>query len=144
MAVGEVTVAGLLGAPFIMREQRSGTRAAREEFFQWQPVELSVAREADSHEIIKQAVMAGMAVMAVMAGMAGMGLSFLSLHTPGPGTGQRAAQDYSCRGCAGGAAVELRAHLAKMLSPAAESFRYFVLERGEGRVSTSQQNIIHR
>ena len=32
----------------------------------------------------------------------------------------------------------------KVLSPAAESFRYFVLERGEGRVSTSQQNIIHR
>ncbi len=70
MAVGEVT-AGLLGAPLIMREQGSGTRASREEFFQWQPVELSVAKEADSHEIIKQAVMAG------------MGLSFLSLHTLG-------------------------------------------------------------
>lgn len=124
MAVEEVTVASLLGAPFVMREQGSGTRAALEEFFQRQHVELSVAMEADSNEIIKQAVMAG------------MGISFLSLHTLGleldngllrmiPVEGTPVVRRWNC------------VHtLAKMLSPAAESFRYFVLERGEGFLAT--------
>ena len=119
IGVGEVTVADLLGAPFVMREQGSGTRAALEEFFQRQSIELSVAMEADSNEIIKQAVMAG------------MGISFLSLHTLGlelengllriiPVDGAPVVRRWNC------------VHtLAKMLSPAAESFRYFVLERGE-------------
>ena len=119
IAVGEVTLADLLGAPFVMREQGSGTRAALEEFFQRQSIELRVAMEADSNEIIKQAVMAG------------MGISFLSLHTLGleldngllriiPVEGAPVVRRWNC------------VHtLAKMLSPAAESFRYFVLERGE-------------
>ena len=119
IGVGEVTVADLLGAPFVMREQGSGTRAALEEFFQRQSIELRVAMEADSNEIIKQAVMAG------------MGISFLSLHTLGleldngllriiPVEGAPVVRRWNC------------VHtLAKMLSPAAESFRYFVLERGE-------------
>lgn len=128
MAAGEVTVAGLLGTPFIMREQGSGTRAALEEFFQRQTVQpgadVSVAMEADSNEIIKQAVMAD------------MGISFLSLHTLGleldngllkiiPVEGAPVVRRWNC------------VHtLAKMLSPAAESFRYFVLERGEGFLAT--------
>lgn len=119
IALGEVTLTDLLGAPFIMREQGSGTRATLEEFFQRQSLELSVAMEADSNEIIKQAVMAG------------MGISFLSLHTLGleldngllriiPVEGAPVVRRWNC------------VHtLAKMLSPAAESFRYFVLERGE-------------
>lgn len=121
---GEVSVAGLLTAPFIVREQGSGTRAALEEFLQRQTVELSVAMEADSNEIIKQAVMAG------------MGISFLSLHTLGleldnglikiiPVEGAPVVRRWNC------------VHtLAKMLSPAAEAFRYFVLERGEGFLAT--------
>ena len=124
IGVGEVTVADLLGAPFVMREQGSGTRAALEEFFQRQSIELSVAMEADSNEIIKQAVMAG------------MGISFLSLHTLGleldngllriiPVEGAPVVRRWNC------------VHtLAKMLSPAAESFRYFVLERGEEFLAT--------
>ena len=80
--------------------------------------------EADSNEIIKQAVMAG------------MGISFLSLHTLGleldngllrmiPVEGAPVVRRWNC------------VHtLAKMLSPAAESFRYFVLERGEGFLAT--------
>ena len=119
IAVGEVTLTDLLGAPFVMREQGSGTRATLEEFFQRQSMEPSVAMEADSNEVIKQAVMAG------------MGISFLSLHTLGleldngllriiPVEGAPVVRRWNC------------VHtLAKMLSPAAESFRYFVLERGE-------------
>ena len=119
LAGGEVTVSGLLSALFVMREQGSGTRAALEAFFHRQTVDLRVAMEADSNEIIKQAVMAG------------MGISFLSLHTLGleldnkllgiiPVEGAPVVRRWNC------------VHtLAKMLSPASEAFRYFVLERGE-------------
>jgi DNA-binding transcriptional LysR family regulator len=105
--------------PLIVREPASGTRALMDRFFQQHRVEPRIVMEMPSNETIKQAVMAG------------MGLSFLSLHTLG---------------------LELRAgeielvhvenspvirtwnvvHLqSRLLSPAAEAFRYFILEEGE-------------
>jgi LysR family transcriptional regulator, low CO2-responsive transcriptional regulator len=117
---GRVTVAALEGQPLIVREQGSGTRAAMQHFFDSHRVEPRVRMEMSSIETIKQAVMAG------------LGLSFLSLHTIG---------------------LELRSGLiarldvedtplmrtwnivqlqGRLLSPAAEAFRYFIIERGEG------------
>jgi DNA-binding transcriptional LysR family regulator len=116
---GHPPVAALANWPLIVREPASGTRALMDRFFASHRVEPRVAMEMPSNETIKQAVMAG------------MGLSFLSLHTLG---------------------LELRAgeielvhvedspvvrtwnvvHLqARLLSPAAEAFRYFILEEGE-------------
>ena len=119
----EVSVLSMLSEPFISREQGSGTRAALEKFLQRQTIELNIAMEADSNETIKQAVMAG------------MGISFLSLHTIGleldhqllkiiPVEGAPVVRKWNC------------VHtLSKMLSPAAESFRYFVLESGEAALA---------
>ena len=119
----EVSVMSMLSEPFICREQGSGTRAALEKFLQRQTIELNIAMEADSNETIKQAVMAG------------MGISFLSLHTIGleldhqllkiiPVEGAPVVRKWNC------------VHtLSKMLSPAAESFRYFVLESGEAALA---------
>ena len=119
----EVSVMSMLSEPFISREQGSGTRAALEKFLQRQTIELNIAMEADSNETIKQAVMAG------------MGISFLSLHTIGleldhqllkiiPVEGAPVVRKWNC------------VHtLSKMLSPAAESFRYFILENGETALS---------
>jgi DNA-binding transcriptional LysR family regulator len=91
-------------------------------FFQDHRVEPRIAMEMPSNETIKQAVIAG------------MGLSFLSLHTLG---------------------LELRCGLieivhvedspivrtwnivhmqSKILSPAAEALRYFILEHGEAHL----------
>ncbi len=116
---GHPPFAALAGYPLIARESDSGTRALMDRFFQGHRVEPRIAMEMPSNETIKQAVMAG------------MGLSFLSLHTLG---------------------LELRAgeielvhvedtpvmrmwnvvHLSsRVLSPAAEAFRYFILEEGE-------------
>ena len=116
---GHPPVAALANYPLIVRESAAGTRALMERFFQDHRVEPRIAMEMPSNETIKQAVMAG------------MGLSFLSLHTLG---------------------LELRAgeielvhvedtpvmrlwnvvHLqSRVLSPAAEAFRYFILEEGE-------------
>lgn len=116
---GHPPVAALANYPLIVREAASGTRALMDRFLQDHRVEPRIAMEMPSNETIKQAVMAG------------MGLSFLSLHTLG---------------------LELKAgelelvhvedtpvvrtwnivHLqSRLLSPAAEAFRYFILEEGE-------------
>jgi DNA-binding transcriptional LysR family regulator len=119
LSSGHPPVTALANYPLIVREAASGTRALMDRFFQDHRVEPRIAMEMPSNETIKQAVMAG------------MGLSFLSLHTLG---------------------LELRAgeielvHVedtpvirtwnvvnlqSRILSPAAEAFRYFILEEGE-------------
>ena len=111
--------AGVLdGQPFIVREHGSGTRAAMAAFLAEHHVEPRITMEIASNETIKQAVIAG------------LGLSFLSLHTIG---------------------MELRSNLirvlrieqtpvmrtwnvvhlqSRVLSPAAEAFRYYIIEHG--------------
>jgi DNA-binding transcriptional LysR family regulator len=104
---------------FIIREPGSGTRAAMEKYFSDHRLQPRVAMEMASNETIKQAVMAG------------MGVSFLSLHTVGleRRAGLLAVPEIE------GLPVLKRWYvvntLAKTLSPAAEAFRYFVLEEGE-------------
>jgi DNA-binding transcriptional LysR family regulator len=115
----QVPVAALAGEGFIVREPGSGTRAAFDEFAADHHLAPRVLMEMDSNETIKQAVMAG------------MGVSFLSLHTIGIELqhGLVAVPDVE------GLPVVRRWHVvnnqAKLLAPAAEAFRYFVLERGE-------------
>jgi DNA-binding transcriptional LysR family regulator len=114
-----VRAAALASQPFIVREPTSGTRASMAQFFRDHQIEPFALMEMPSNETIKQAVIAD------------MGIAFLSLHTLG---------------------LELQFGLlkilpvedlplmrrwfvihpqAKTLSPAAESFRYFILEQGE-------------
>lgn len=114
-----VRAAALASQPFIVREPTSGTRASMAQYFRDHQIEPFALMEMPSNETIKQAVIAD------------MGLAFLSLHTLG---------------------LELQFGLlkilpvedlplmrrwfvihpqAKTLSPAAESFRYFILEQGE-------------
>ena len=105
--------------PFIVREPGSGTRAAMEHFFRDQHLSPPIAMEMSSNETIKQAVIAS------------MGIAFLSLHTASLelAVKQLVALDVK------GLPLVRRWHIvniqAKPLSPAAEAFRYFVLEQGE-------------
>jgi len=105
---------------FIVREPGSGTRTALEKFFADAHVTPRVTMEMASNETIKQAVMAG------------MGLSFLSLHTLGLELDNRLIALLDVQGAPVLRAWHVVNTLSKMLSPAAEAFRYFVLERGEG------------
>jgi LysR family transcriptional regulator, low CO2-responsive transcriptional regulator len=119
---GKIPVSALAEQPFIVREHGSGTRAALEGFLADHHVKVHVTMEMAANETIKQAVMAG------------LGLSFVSLHTCG---------------------LELRSGLlhileidqapvmrmwnvvhlqAKILSPSAQAFRYFLLEHGEAHL----------
>jgi len=119
MKVGHAPAAALADYEFLIREEGSGTRAAMEKFFADHRLAPRVAMEMTSNETIKQAVMAG------------MGISFLSLHTIGLElkAGLIAVPDIE------GLPLAKRWYivntLAKPLSPAAEAFRYFMLEEAE-------------
>ena len=120
LRIGHPPVAALAPYPFIVREQGSGTRHAMEQFFAEHRFEPRITMEMGSNETIKQAVMAG------------MGVSFLSLHTLSlelrTGLMHRVEVE--------GTPVMRQWHVvhlqSRVLSPAAEAFRYFLIERGEG------------
>lgn len=120
LRMNQPSVESLRPYSFIIREEGSGTRAALENFFRTARFEPKVAMEMSSNETIKQAVMAG------------MGLSFLSLHTIGLELDNRLISVLEVEGAPVVRAWNCVHTLSKLLSPAAEAFRYFVLERGEG------------
>jgi DNA-binding transcriptional LysR family regulator len=105
--------------PFIIREPGSGTRSAMEIYFREQRISPPVIMEMTSNETIKQAVIAN------------MGLSFLSLHTVSLELRSGLLKMLELDGLP----LLRRWHVvhlhARMLSPAAEAFRYYVLENGE-------------
>lgn len=104
---------------FIVREPGSGTRAAMEHFFRDERISPPFAMEMTSNETIKQAVIAN------------MGLAFVSLHTVG--LELEAGQLVALR--IAGLPIVRRWHVVniqgKPLAPAAEAFRYFMLEQAE-------------
>ena len=108
---------------FIVREPGSGTRAALEEYLASHRLQPMFIMEMSSNEAIKQAVMAG------------LGVSMVSLHT----IGLELRSGLIVAPHVEGLPLMRRWHLvnaaAKMLSPAAEAFRYFILERGEAHLA---------
>jgi LysR family transcriptional regulator, low CO2-responsive transcriptional regulator len=115
----QAPVAALAAYTFIAREHGSGTRAAMETFFAEHRFALRVAMEMSSNETIKQAVIAG------------LGLSFLSLHTVGLELRTGTLQLLDIAGTPVMRTWNV-VHLgSRVLSPAAEAFRYFVIEQGE-------------
>ena len=130
LAVSHPSLAALARFPLIVREAASGTRALMDRFFQDRRVEQRIAMEMPSNETIKQAVMAG------------MGLSFLSLHTIG--------LELRC-GLLERVPVEETplvrtwnvVHMqSKLLSPAAEALRYFILEHGEAHLAAHDRALL--
>jgi LysR family transcriptional regulator, low CO2-responsive transcriptional regulator len=107
LKVGHPTTEHLRPYSFIVRERGSGIRAAMEKF----------------NETIKQAVMAG------------MGLSFLSLHTLGLELEHGLIGVIDVEGTPIVRAWNVVHTLSKMLSPAAEAFRYFMLENAESQLA---------
>lgn len=118
-ALPRVGAAQIAGERFVTREPGSGTRAAMEDYFREARIEPPVIMQMDSNETIKQAVIAG------------LGLSFLSLHTVALEVKADLLRVLPLEG------LPLKRHWhvvhtrARTLSPAAEAFRYYVLENGE-------------
>ncbi|MBI5276775.1 MAG: LysR family transcriptional regulator [Burkholderiales bacterium] len=116
---GSLAVEALGACDFIVREAGSGTRAAMAAFFDDVRMEPRLAMEMSSNESIKQAVIAG------------MGVSFLSLHTVQLELERELLAVLDVQGTPVVRAWNVVHTLSKVLSPAAEAFRYFMLERAE-------------
>jgi DNA-binding transcriptional LysR family regulator len=122
---GRIGVESLRPFDFIAREEGSGTRAAMAAFLEQKRLEPRVVMEMSSNESIKQAVIAG------------MGVSFLSLHTLQLELEKRLVTVLDVDGAPVVRAWNVVHTLSKVLSPAAEAFRYFMLERGEAFLARS-------
>jgi DNA-binding transcriptional LysR family regulator len=115
----KVSAPALMNEGFIVREPGSGTRAALDEYMHAHHMKPRVVMQMSSNEAIKQAVMAG------------MGVSLLSLHTLGLELEHHLIAAPETEGLPLMRRWHVVKALAKTLSPAAEAFRYFILERGE-------------
>jgi len=104
---------------FIVREHGSGTRSAMEAYFTQARFQPRFTMELKSNDAIKQAVKAN------------LGLSFLSLHTIGLELQTQQLCVLNVKGAPVVRAWHVVHTLSKLLSPAAEAFRYFVLEHAE-------------
>ena len=118
-----VPAAALAREPFIVREPDSGTRVALQEYLDEQRIAPTFIMEMPSNEAIKQAVMAG------------MGVSLLSLHTIGLEWQNGLIAAPNVEGLPLVRRWNVVKTAARQLSPAAEAFRYFVLERGEAHLA---------
>ena len=119
LAVENLQLAALEPYPFMVREPGSGTRKAMEDLFHEHQLTQRISMEMSSNETIKQAVMAG------------MGLSFLSLHTLGLELNNGLLEVLEVEGTPVMKTWNVVHLLSKLLSPAAEAFRYFIIEEGE-------------
>ena len=106
------------GLPFIARENGSGTRAAMAAFLAANHVDPRITMEIASNETIKQAVMAG------------LGVSFLSLHTIVLELRHGLIRVLDIEGTPVMRTWNVVHLQSRVLSPAAEAFRYFIIEHG--------------
>ena len=111
-------LARLGGETFLIRERGSGTRSAMERFFAARRFRPRETIEISSNETIKQAVMAG------------MGVSFLSLHTVGLELQARRLIVLDVAGTPVMRAWHVIHRERKRLSPVAQAFKDFLIERG--------------
>jgi DNA-binding transcriptional LysR family regulator len=120
---GHLSVEDLRPYDFIVREPGSGTRSAMEKFFVEARVKPRLQIQLHSNETLKQAVMAG------------LGIGFISLHTIGLELQHGLIALLDVEGAPIVRAWNVVHTQSKMLSPAAEAFRYFMLEQGEAHVA---------
>ncbi|MDH4061732.1 MAG: LysR substrate-binding domain-containing protein [Aquincola sp.] len=130
LELDHVPVAALAPYRFIVREPDSGTRAAMEAFFKRHRVDIQVAMQMPSNETIKQAVIAG------------MGLAFLSLHTLGLELRAGVLKRLDVEDTPVMRTWNLVRPQSRTLSPAAEAFRYFMLERAEPHLRAHDEALL--
>ena len=108
----------LADEPFLIRERGSGTRSAMERFFSARDFRPRETIEISSNETIKQAVMAG------------MGVSFISMHTVGLEVAAKRLVVLDVAGTPVMRAWHVIHRERKRLSPVAQAFKAFLIERG--------------
>lgn len=129
-ALDHVPLEALVNQRFIAREAGSGTRNVMDAFFRDHHLSPRIAMEMPSNETIKQAVIAG------------MGVAFLSLHTLGLELRAGALKLLDVEHTPVMRTWNLVRMQSKLLSPAAEAFRYFVLEHAENYLTAHDQPLL--
>jgi DNA-binding transcriptional LysR family regulator len=132
LAIERPPLSALEPYPILVREPGSGTRKAMEDVFREHQVSPRISMEMSSNETIKQAVMAG------------MGLSFLSLHTLGLELNNQLIKVIDVEGTPIMRTWNVVHLLSKLLSPAAEAFRYFIIEEGENYLRSHDAPLLQR
>jgi DNA-binding transcriptional LysR family regulator len=130
LAAGPLPVGALADYPFIVREAGSGTRAAMEQFFAEHHFEPRITMDMSSNETIKQAVIAG------------MGISFLSLHTVGLEVRNGLIGLLDVDGTPVMRNWQVVRLQSKLLSPAAEAFRTYIIEHGEEHLRANDEPLL--
>ena len=130
LALGHLPLSALQGHALIAREHGSGTRAAMAALFAEHRIEPHITMQMSSNETIKQAVMAG------------MGLSFLSLHTIGLEARCGLLRVLDIDGSPVMRTWNIVRLQSKLLSPAAEAFRYFIIECGEAHLRAHDEQLL--
>lgn len=128
--IGRSPVSAMEGYALIVREHGSGTRSAMDAFFMEHRFEPRITMEMSSNETIKQAVMAG------------LGLSFLSLHTIGLEVRSGLMQVLDVEGTPLMRMWHIVHLQSKVLSPSAEAFRYFIIERAEAHLVAHDEALL--
>ncbi len=120
LADGErIPLAKLQGETFVVREQESGTRNAMERFFSSRGITLNTGMEMTSNEAIKQAVEAG------------LGLGIVSVHTVSRELQAGHLITLSVEGFPILRQWYVVHRQGKRLSPAAQTFRKFILQEAK-------------
>ncbi len=115
LGIGHPPVSALAPFGFVVREPSSGTRNAMDRFFAQRDFTPRIAMQMDSNEGIKQAVAAG------------LGISFLSLHALGLEVQTGALRILHVPDTPVMRSWQLVRLPARVLSPAVEAFRYFMI-----------------
>ncbi|MGE0312307.1 MAG: LysR family transcriptional regulator [Lautropia sp.] len=114
--IGHPPARALAAYDFLAREAGSGTRSAMDRFLREHRVAPKALIEISSNEAIKQAAIAG------------IGLAFLSLHSIGLELEQRLLRILPIEASPVMRSWYIVSMRNRILSPAAEAFRYFMLE----------------
>lgn len=109
---------------FISRELGSGTRSIMERYFAEHSISPIVTMEISSNETVKQAVIAG------------LGISFVSLHTIGSEVANKQIAILDIQNTPIIRTWHVVALSKRNASQAAEAFRYFMLEKAGGMLSS--------
>jgi DNA-binding transcriptional LysR family regulator len=120
----KISTDDLRGQEFIVRELGSGTRFTLEKYFAELKLEPKLKMVLDSNESIKLAVMAG------------LGVGFLSLHTIGFELEHERLAILDINQTPIFRSWNVVHNRAKVLTPLAEAFRYFMLENAESYLAT--------
>jgi DNA-binding transcriptional LysR family regulator len=119
LSLGHPPVDALVHHPIIARESGSEVRHVLDSFLRDNRLAPRIAMEIPSNETIKASVLAG------------LGIGFISLHAVAPDIRGGQLQTIDFEGMPVMRTWNIVHEASKVLSPAAEAFRYLLLEQGE-------------